>query len=1528
MTKVLKILGNIVGITLEWILFLLIVCLFLIRSESVQTYLGKKATAYLSKEWNTKVDIERISVVFLDRIAVDGVYIEDLEGDTLLYSGSLFVNISVLNLGKNNIVIDEIDLEQATVHVKRDSADGEYNYAFIEDYFSSGSSSGSKPLKLSINKLLLEHINFKYDDFRKDYSKFGMDFDHLDFKDVMLDVSGFMLNDDHAKVSVNSISLRERSGLKLEKLATRADISPQGIKLDELYIKTPETEIDAPKLHLLTQSFEDYQQFEDSVRFDAELNKSQVSLKDVSYFATALEGMDQKISLKAKVTDKIKNLHITDLSLETGKRTRIEGSLTLPDFRELEKAEFNEKLDYAYISIDDLKQIRMPVDSGMDYLSFDEMINRLAYVETSNLKLSGSYSDFRISSDKLSTALGAVRINNGITLHAINGSDAYAFSGVSPEAYDLRVEQFRLGEFLDESTLGIVDAQVKLAGTINGAEPLTLTKIEGKVDALGLNGYTYTNIVVSNGSFENEVFAADMVVSDPNLDMDFKGNIDLKNEQTIQFDLELHKANMTALGFSSVPKTQLSGTMKGDMTGYSLNTIKGQINVENLRFSNENDSIEVANIDLVVERNNNQDLINLESNLLAATVNGKIDFETVGDEILAQIGRTFPAFFKKAEETYDYSNSKNDFIYSVEFREPDKFMKFISPDLSIANNSTISGKYVGKNNYFRMNANSDFIDFGAFHVDSLQYKQSLEEDQLEAHLFTTRVLVNDSLSLDSLRFDATGSQNNIRSELSWDPGSINESRIAWTTEVRSLEEFHFVLDPSFFALRGNRWNIENASEITYAPDSIIVNQFRLSRDNQFLTLDGVLSRNDEDQLKFKINEFELDDIGPFIGSGMDIQGKLNGWGYISNPYTNLKYSGDASIENLYLNGEEVGNVFVQTEWDQSRQTVSLTGDLEYRNAETFKFDGFYDLSREEDNLDFNLVFDKTNIAFTNAFLDPDVVSDIDGNLEGRLKVTGSPNKPQLKGSLNIANAQARLALLGALFRFEGKIKADPSGFYINNMPVIDEEGNQGSVVGTIFHDNFTNWNFDVSFNLEDDARYLNDPRIHRPLNRFLVMNTKYEEGSIYYGRAYVTGTAEIFGYADQMEIDVDLTTQKDTKVNFPMYGYTEIQEENNYITFTPKDSTDTLVENKIDFTGIDLDLNFHVTPEAELKIVFDDQLNDEITAHGQGDINIEVDNLGDVQMNGLFTVTDGFYNFVMPPIKEKFVIQSGGTISWTGDPANAMINLAAIYHVNANLADIVPDQVTTAAIHQDVECYIYLSNTLTEPAIRFDIKVPKAAESNKALIARITSDTDELNKQFFSLLLFKRFQPLTGPGSAGNNAALDVLTNQINSFLSQVSKNYKLNVNVDSDTQTGEGSVEIGIQKNFLNERLRVTGNFGVENNTQGPAVSQNQGFIGDINIEYLLNDLGTFRISVFNESNTQTILQDNNQGLFTQGVGLTYQEDFNSARDFKVLQYFLNIFRSKKNKRYPANQNQRREPLPEYKDSSFVKPDEVSSQG
>src|SRR5690606_2761137 len=119
-----------------------------------------------------------------------------------------------------------------------------------------------------------------------------------------------------------------------------------------------------------------------------------------------------------------------------------------------------------------------------------------------------------------------------------------------------------------------------------------------------------------------------------------------------------------------------------------------------------------------------------------------------------------------------------------------------------------------------------------------------------------------------------------------------------------------------------------------------------------------------------------------------------------------------------------------------------------------------------------------------------------------------------------------------------KFDGENDGIY-GSFPVLDDEGNTAYAMATIFHDNFKDFSlsFDVVF--DQSVSGFRDPLTRRPLSpteRFMVLNTGYKEGTVYYGKAYATGEASILIEEGNTEITVNATTEKGTQVVLPMYG--------------------------------------------------------------------------------------------------------------------------------------------------------------------------------------------------------------------------------------------------------------------------------------------------------------------------------------------------------------------------------------------------------
>lgn len=1480
MAKLLKIVSRLIGGVLEWVLILIIFIAFAVRTSPVQTFIGRLATNFLSKEMDAEFRIGKVDIYFFDRVSLDDVFVRDQKGDTLASLASVNVQLSLLDLDANKIVLKNIALKEGRVGIDRDSLTANYNYQFIVDYFNTKpKDKEQEPTDLTIRSLDIENVRLTYDDNRKARSDFGIDYDHLDLRNVVLHAKDFSINGSNYAFTLDNLSAKDHSGLDLKRLSASCVVGDKGIYISDLKINTQHSRIFAKKFNLVMDGLGKLSAFEDSVTFDARIDSSIVNLYDVSLFVPALKGMQQKIHLQAALSQRVKDLKISDIDVRTGKKTIVRGSLLLPDFRAAERSFLQENIEYAYIDLEDIKAVRLPDKSAQRFLEFAPMVRRLGYAEIKKTSLTGYYSQFVLSSRQIRTQLGTVHLDNGLMFTGLK-EGGYAFERSMNSDYDIYIDSFNVGKFIDNPMLGNVKGSLFASGVVGQKDGIRLNDLSGEINTVGFKGYNYSNISITQGSFIGNVFKAKVDVNDPHLVLAFDGTIDLNNGQNLKFNVDIPRADLGRLNLVPNDSAFLITSVNIDLQGHSLADYSGTIDLERTVFRQDSTTLTLPKLNMSIKRNTYSDIFYITSEVAVIELTGKIDPKTIVPSINNSLVPYVSAYLKPMK----FPSGKRDnnfFDLEMTVGQPQEVLALFAPELSVSSGSRIALHYDAARNEFTSDMTAAEIRFNKMMIRDLVLNQSALDSKAQAEINASYVRMNDSLYVNTLDIDINGTDNLYHTQAKWNENLANPAFFTWETQFAENNTINVNLRPSFFSIKGQTWDIMNTAWISYAEKKIVIDHLMLERDVQFVAINGALSDNEADQLVINLNDLHLQEFSAFLNPDLDIAGNVSGDVRIATPFTAFRIDGDIVAQELFVNKKPVGDVQAHGKWDAENERIVLNGDLKYLQNETFDFTGHYYPNRTTNNINFDLDFRGMDLNFANAFIDPQVVKDIRGNLKGHIKVTGNAKAPTIDGALDLRDGNVKVELLGANFRLNGPITfdGDENAFFINDMPVLDDEGHRARLNASVFHDNYANWNCDLGFVTEDE--------------KFLVLNTRYKEGTIYYGRAYVTGTANI-NFSDALtEIMVDVKTEEGTWIDIPMYGNSEI-EEVDFITFEPVGgAVEQLVKPEIDLSGVDLDLNFDVTDDAQVKLIFNEKTEDQVIVHGDGDIGISISSQGDLAMTGTYTIKDGVYNFVMGPVKKDFIIQEGGTIQWSNEPGNAALDLKTYKKVMANIADVGITEIDPRnSSNQEIYCTLTLTQTLDNPLITLDIQAPKATESGKAVIARIQSDKDELQKQFFSLLVLNKFVPLNGSASASGGLA-DVITNQLNAFLSKNVSALQLQVAYESSEVQNSESYEVSAQKAFGNEgSFVVRTTFGVSNSSS--ASQQNQ-LIGDMSLEYLINKDGTFRVNIFNESNDNSVLQDNSQGAFTQGVGLHYQEDFNTAKDFKLLQFILDLFRKEK---------------------------------
>jgi hypothetical protein len=157
-----------------WMIFALLIFLIsiavLVQVPAIQTKIVLSAASFVSNKTHTKVDIRKIRISFPKSVVIEGLFLEDLKKDTLLYAGELKINIALFDLLFNKINILSFALENVNLNLNRSASDSLFNYNFLAKAFSDTTKQQKVNNKtksawtFSIDQVNMNDIRFHYDD--------------------------------------------------------------------------------------------------------------------------------------------------------------------------------------------------------------------------------------------------------------------------------------------------------------------------------------------------------------------------------------------------------------------------------------------------------------------------------------------------------------------------------------------------------------------------------------------------------------------------------------------------------------------------------------------------------------------------------------------------------------------------------------------------------------------------------------------------------------------------------------------------------------------------------------------------------------------------------------------------------------------------------------------------------------------------------------------------------------------------------------------------------------------------------------------------------------------------------------------------------------------------------------------------------------------------------------------------------------------------------------------------------------------
>ena len=154
-----------------------------------------------------------------------------------------------------------------------------------------------------------------------------------------------------------------------------------------------------------------------------------------------------------------------------------------------------------------------------------------------------------------------------------------------------------------------------------------------------------------------------------------------------------------------------------------------------------------------------------------------------------------------------------------------------------------------------------------------------------------------------------------------------------------------------------------------------------------------------------------------------------------------------------------------------------------------------------------------------------------------------------------------------------------------------------------------------------------------------------------------------------------------------------------------------------------------------------------------------------------------------------------------------------------------------------------------------------------------------LQRQVLYLLALNRFYTpeYAGSGSGGELASVAsaTLSSQLSNLVGQLTDKVYLNPSFKADkSDFSDMEVNLALSSRLLDNRLLINGNLGYRDRSTSQTM-----FVGDFDIEYLLNKDGKLRLKAYNHFNDANYYL--RSALTTQGIGIVYRKDFNDMLAF-----------------------------------------------
>ncbi|HTR31080.1 MAG TPA: translocation/assembly module TamB domain-containing protein [Puia sp.] len=1407
----------------------------------------------------------------------------DLDNVRFVYRDTVTSNNIAVLVGHSITQVDRIDLDRQRFDVK----------AIEMDKFAAHIVQGGRVVtdtrlgrlltaggRLDLNRhvfeaktIQIDSTGLAYDDNTQKRQQAGMDYAHLGVSGLQFRMRDLKYTPDSITGKIDSASLDERSGFRLDRLQTVFYYSDHRAQLNNLLLATPGTFLQR-SVSLRYDSLGGMVKDAAHTQVDLDLAGSRVKVSDILVFAPFLRS-------EAAFS------HPGDVLLVN---TRITGTF--------------DDLDVHTLQFSGLRDIRLDLAGrvehpfNMDRLNADLRIARLSgsgaavlgLLPKGSMPSSIRFPDRFDLHGRLAGGMDSVRTD--LVLVTSSGTAAVRgwarrFRNTAAASYDLdlRTNALQLGQLLRDSLQwGAVTAELKVKGQGLDLKSARAT-LHGRVASATIRQYTYTGMTLE-GALAGQFVHLHSTINDEAVRFDLQGSADLaKRYPAVKVDWQIDTVDLLALHLTT-DTLAFQGHLLADFSSVNPDSLQGRLALGGIGLVKGSHRYRTDSLVLTASNNAGMEDIRLHSEMADLDWDGRYKLTETAQALEHAINRYY-ALSGSGDTRY----TEQDWKLRMQFRTSPLLLQLVP---SLRGTDTVGGimTFNGNRDNLQLRLQTPRLVVGDHFFHDLAIQAGTADSSLQYDISLADGHGSGLLLYKTAVYGAVKDNRVTTSLLLRDKNNTERYRLAGTASQQN-GAIKFIFDPDSLMLNYDRWQVSKDNFIQYDSTGVIAHDLTISNQGDSLSLNSK-GTTGAAPVDVRFGSFRLSTMSRLANQDSVIaDGLLNGQAEVKNITTKPVFTSDLKIQNLKYKTDTLGDLTLKVNNERANTFTAEVG-LQGKNNDIAITGDYY----PGDSVNLKLDLRRMNLeAFTAAT--QGVMEKMRGALIGQMTIRGSFDKPTVRGNLYFDSAVITPAISGeALDVSKDRIAFDEDGFNFSEFTLRDSAGNKLIIDGNVFTKDYHSYGFDISLNAQN----------------FRMVNAPENSSRQFYGQLNLDAAINLEGSLDAPAVDGTIRANKNTNFYYVLPGNDpEVGDRVGVVRFVDHRTGDTLVDKKAlalragnkTIKGLDVSLNLLTDTSALLNVVIDPRSGDELNVRGQSNLVFQLEKSGKVDLTGSYEVNGGFYSMSFEVLKRKFSIDPGSVVTWTGDPTTATVNLTASYTaltpsidlVSNVISDLPPAEQNKFQQKLPFLVTLRLDGDLLKPTITFDISLPTNVLSLwpdvDQRLTELRTQQSEMNEQVFALLLLNRFvgpDPLAsregGGSTVGNlafSSASQILTNQMDqvaaSLIKEVDIHFDLNNQQDwyTGTEIAYTELDVTVSKHLMEDRLRVSVGSSFDVVGTGAPNQAASNLAGTVDAAYKLTKDGRYLVRAYRQNQYEAVIQGQ---VIETGVGFIFTFNYDKFKE------------------------------------------------